>query len=96
MLIFLVESWRPQPKAIHTESYDVHQQDGNYKRCLLEHDPDALSIQALLQIRGSGDMARAIAAAGKLFALAPMASTSNGRRSGTSCPVVSSPSSCSR
>ncbi|HEY4778296.1 MAG TPA: hypothetical protein VIH47_01735, partial [Solirubrobacterales bacterium] len=66
---FLIENWKPHPKAIHTESYDVHQHDGNYQRCLLEHDPDALTIQALLSIRGSGDMARAISAAGKLFAV---------------------------
>lgn len=66
---YLRANWKPEPRMIPTENYDVHQTGGGYKRCLLQHDSDALAAEAFLELRGPGDMARAIRAADRMFAV---------------------------
>jgi Squalene-hopene cyclase N-terminal domain len=64
---YLRANWQPLPRSIQTETYDVHQPAGDYKRCVLQHDSDALASEAFLSLRGPGDLARAIRAASKIF-----------------------------
>ena len=64
---YLRANWESHPRAIHTENYDVHQPDGGYKRCILEHDPYALAVEALLSLRGPRDLTVAVRAASQIF-----------------------------
>jgi hypothetical protein len=67
---YVIANWKPDARRIQTETYDA-EAGAAYQRVVLEHDVDALACQALMRLRGPGDLDRCARAAKRFLQTSP-------------------------